>query len=194
MHVNPSCRTVIGIAGASLLASLALSTPTATAIGDGQRASAARLTGAAAPQRAARAAASSRVAPCRTADLTVAWTRTEGAAGNVYVSFRFTHHSTATCTLRGYPHVLLFGDDGRPVTRANGRDGEAVTTVRLSRNGTAEFFLRYPNPDVLKCTPKSARRVLIRPPQNSLPLLTHVPEPLSVCPGTVRRSPVAAHV
>ena len=191
MNVNLSCRTVIGIAGASLLASLALGTPTATAIGAGQRASAARLTGAAAPQRAA---ASSRVAPCRTADLTVAWTRTEGAAGNVYVSFRFTHHGTATCTLRGYPHVLLFGDDGRPVTRANGRDGEAVTTVRLSRNGTAEFFLRYPNPDVLECTPKSARRALIRPPQNSLPLLTEVPEQLSVCPGTVRRSPVAAHV
>jgi Protein of unknown function (DUF4232) len=194
MNVNPSRRTATGIAGASLLALLTLIALTATALGDAHHASAAYLTRAAAPQRAAQPAASSPAAPCRTAALTVAWTRTEGAAGNVYVSFRFTHHGAPTCTLRGYPHVLLFGDDGRPVTSADGRDGEAVTTVRLTRNGTAEFFLRYPSAGVLECTPRSARWVLIRPPQNSLPLLTKVPEPLSVCPGTVRRSPVAAHV
>ena len=131
---------------------------------------------------------------CSTRQLRPEQVRTEGAAGSVYVTVRFTNVSQQACWLAGYPRVRFFAEDGRPLTTASGRNGGPTPRVVLTPAGTAESFIRYPNPGVVDCRPQQTHRYLVTPPGASLPLLVEAAEKLSLCPGTVSRSPVASSV
>jgi hypothetical protein len=131
---------------------------------------------------------------CSSSQLRAQQVRTEGAAGSVYVTVRFTNVGRSTCQLSGYPRVLFFAEDGRPLTTASRRNGGPTPTVTLRPAGTAEFFVRYPNPDVAGCRPRRTHRYIVTPPHASLPLLVESPRTLSLCPGTVARSPVMRSV
>src|SRR3954453_18579504 len=50
-------------------------------------------------------------ARCGTTQLRAEQVATEGAAGSVYVSVRFTNVSRTACWLAGYPGVLFFAED-----------------------------------------------------------------------------------
>jgi len=131
---------------------------------------------------------------CGTTQLRAEQVRTEGAAGSVYVTVRFTNVSQQACWLAGYPRVRFFAEDGRPLTTASGRNGGPTPRVVLTPAGTAEFFIRYPSPGVVDCRPQQTHRYLVTPPGASLPLLVEGAEKLSLCPGTVSRSPVVTSV
>jgi len=140
------------------------------------------------------AGAAAVTARCGTTQLRAEQDGTEGAAGSVYVSVRFTNVSRTACWLAGYPGVLFFAEDGRPLTTASGRNGGPTPRVVLPPAGTAEFFIRYPNPGVAECRPHQTHRYLVTPPRASLPLLVESPRQLSLCPGTVSRSPVLTSI
>lgn len=133
-------------------------------------------------------------ASCRTTQLRAEQVGTEGAAGSVYVTVRLTNVSHTACWLAGYPRVLFFAEDGRPLTTASGRNGGPTPRVTLRPADTAEFFIRYPNPGVIGCRPRATHRYLVTPPHATLPLLVESSEALSLCPGTVSRSPIATSV
>ena len=145
-----------------------------------------------AAQRQARAEAAT--PRCSTTQLRAEQVTREGAAGSVYVTVRFANVSQTACSLAGYPQVLFFAEDGRPLTTASRRNGGPTPKVVLEPTGTAEFFLRYPNPGVADCRPRTTHRYLVTPPRASLPLLVESTARLSLCPGTVSRSPVARSV
>jgi Protein of unknown function (DUF4232) len=131
---------------------------------------------------------------CSSTQLRAQQVRTEGAAGSVYVTVRFTNVSEQACWLAGYPKVLFFTEDGRPLTTASRRNGGPTPKVVLRPSGTAEFFIRYPNPGVAQCRPHRTHRYLVTPPRASQPLLVESTQKLSLCPGTVSRSPVMKSV
>jgi Protein of unknown function (DUF4232) len=141
-------------------------------------------------QAVARAATPS----CSSTQLRAEQVGVEGAAGSFYVTVRFTNVSGKACWLKGYPRVLFFAEDGRPLATASGRNGGPTPTVVLKPAGTAEFFIRYLDPGVANCRPHRTHRYLVTPPRASLPLLVESAEKLSLCPGTVSRSPVAKSV
>jgi hypothetical protein len=144
---------------------------------------------------ASRQAGAAAVTPsCGTTQLRAEQVGTEGAAGSVYVTVRFTNVSQKACWLAGYPRVLFFAEDGRPLTTASRRNGGPTPRVVLKPAGTAEFFIRYPSPGVVNCRAHRTHRYLVTPPRASLPLLVESPEQLSLCPGTVSRSPVVESV
>jgi uncharacterized protein DUF4232 len=83
--------------------------------------------------------------PCRLAQLDLVPGRAGVAAGTATRDFAFVNSSEMSCTLRGWPNLRLFLEDGSTVTPRVRRDhyGSGTVlparTIRLSPGGAASF-------------------------------------------------------
>lgn len=137
------------------------------------------------------ASASTTATPrCYSQNLKATYQSTEGAAGNVYANFRLTNTGSATCSLRGYVGALLFNDNGSPLATTVTHDAFAAPTVTLASGGSTHFYLHYPNPGVLGCTPTTSHNLLITAPGATNPDLAHVTPGVSPCGGKMTTGPV----
>ncbi len=127
---------------------------------------------------------------CYSQNLKATYQNTEGAAGNVYVTFRLTNTGSATCSLHGYVGALLFNDVGSPLPTTVTHDVRSAPTVVLAPGGSTHFFLHYPNPGILGCTPATSHNLLITAPGATNPDLAHVTAGISPCGGKMTTGPV----
>lgn len=110
------------------------------------------------------------VTVCRASQLTMARVGSEGAAGTQELTFSLENSSSATCTMRGYPGMLLLAADGAALPTTVDRGGGlafenvAVTSVSLAPGQSAYFNLGYS--DVVAVPPacSTAAAVEITPP------------------------------
>jgi hypothetical protein len=142
----------------------------------------------------------STVSTCLPTQLQVAPGQSQGAAGTIELGITFTNTSTATCTLFGYPGMLLLDAGGNPlatnVVRGGGPQFPAAganapaTTVTLGPNQPAAFALSYSDVPVgneTSCPTSSKAR--ITPPNDT----GYVVITLQIGPcggGTIHVSPV----
>ncbi len=121
---------------------------------------------------------------CSTSDLSGSIAGTSGAAGSTYETLELMNHSSAPCTLSGYPGVSLVDASGNQLGQPATRDtSRAVTVVTLSGHGSAYSVLRFPNPDNFSAGQCSAEATNLRvyPPGQTQSLL--VPSKHKACPG-----------
>lgn len=136
------------------------------------------------------ASASTTTPRCYSQNLKATYQSTEGAAGNVYVNFRLTNTGSATCNLHGYVGALLFNDAGSPLATTVTHDVRSAPTIALTAGGSTHFYLHYPNPAVLNCTPTTSHNLLITAPGATNPDLAHVSAGISPCHGAMTTGPV----
>jgi len=122
---------------------------------------------------------------CRTSDLSASVAASGAAAGTAYDELTFTNHSSAACTLAGYPGVSLADASGnqigQPATRNSVHPTKAVT---LPGNGYAYSLLGFPNPGNFpsgKCSSKKSTSLRVFPPGETQSLLVPLVE--TYCPG-----------
>ena len=65
-----------------------------------------------------------------------------GTAGSTYYPLEFSNVGHRACTLRGYPGVSGYGNNGRQVGPAASRNGQSFGTVTLAPGVTAHAILR----------------------------------------------------
>lgn len=122
---------------------------------------------------------------CHTNDLSGSLKNEQGAAGSTYVSLALTNHSSASCTLSGYPGVSLVDASGNQIGQPATRDTvHPVTVVTLSGNGSAYATLRFPNPANFpsgRCSTEKSVNLRVYPPGETQSLL--VPSQHAYCPG-----------
>lgn len=151
-----------------------------------------------APPPAGGPAALTRPTRCRTGQLAGGLLRAEGAAGNVYVSFRLRNVSAAACTVQGYIGTRLLDAAGRPLPTALSREPGPRPRITLRPGASAYFFLRFPNPGLIDptCRPPSAHRLRVTPPdeRTSLTVSGRAPDgsyPVRPCRGRLRTAPLS---
>lgn len=107
------------------------------------------------------------VAECRTADLTLAVARSDGAAGHVYRTLRFTNHSDHSCVMQGFPGVSFVADDGHQVGPAAVRAGPIGPAVTVDPGAGAAAIVDVTDPGVFDpemCRPTQVRGLRVYPP------------------------------
>jgi len=115
------------------------------------------------------------VPTCRPAQLTLS-SATEGAAGgSVREVFRWRNHSTAICTLRGYPQVRLLDARYRAVAIVVHHGAGYLTppapvrVVRLNPGDAAYFSLEWGHNPAVGITCVVVHHALLTPPGASSP-------------------------
>lgn len=131
---------------------------------------------------------------CQVSQLHIVPSGAGAAAGTNERTFSLTNTSSTTCTLDGYPGMLLLGSDGAPeptnVVRGGGLSFENIgpSTVRLAPGATAYFNVGYS--DVMPpCS--TATAVEITPPTNTAHAVVTVSPAMMACDnGTLHVSAV----
>lgn len=105
---------------------------------------------------------------CRSSALSVTLGSSEGAAGTVYASLKFTNTGPNPCVLHGFPGVsYVGGDNGAQIGPAADRDGVKGAAVNLARGGTASAQLamvQVLNYDATVCHPTAVKGLRVYPP------------------------------
>ncbi len=117
-------------------------------------------------------------ATCKSADLNIAFGRTEGAAGTVYREVLFTNRAIATCVLQGFPGVSYVDADGNQVGTAAVRDGEGGPLLTLPHGTTVLAvvgFAQIGNFDPEVCRPTPVWGIKVFPPDETVPLYLPTP-------------------
>jgi hypothetical protein len=111
-----------------------------------------------------------------------------GAAGSVYTNIDFTNISSTTCTLYGYPGVVLAG--GTPVSPIGQSAAEDPTTPRqlvtLAPGAIASALLRIvqaANYPTARCHPTKTTHLQIIPPNQKTPIF--LPYAATACASAV---------
>jgi hypothetical protein len=129
--------------------------------------------------------ASSGVAHCRTSDLSASVATNGAAAGTAYDDLTLTNHSSAPCTMSGYPGVSLVDSSGNAIGQPASRNASHPTVlVTLAANGSAYSLLGFPNPGNFptgKCSTSQSADLRVYPPGNTQSLLVPLKE--TYCPG-----------
>jgi hypothetical protein len=130
-------------------------------------------TPAAAPAPPAPAATTAAAAPvdpsiCHSSALAVTLGTSEGAAGTVYVSLRFTNTGPARCVIHGFPGVsYVGGDNGAQIGPAAEHDGVKGAAVNLPHGAVASAQLamvQVLNYDASACHPTPVKGLRVYPP------------------------------
>ena len=119
-------------------------------------------------------------------------------AGHIGIQFRVKNRTALSCSLRGYPTVVLLDTARRPLPttdRWGGPDylsgSRPVRTVRLAPGGSAYFIMEwvhFPEPGQ---TCPTGRSLLILPPGAATALvLSMAPDGVDACGGKVTVSPI----
>lgn len=122
------------------------------------------------------------LATCLPTQLHIAVAGSEGAAGTTEISFSLTDSSAVSCTMYGYPGMLLLsaGGAGLPtvVTRGGGLSFEniAPTNVVLNPGQAAFFNLGYNDVTQGTTSCSSAPQVEITPPNDTSYSVVPVPQ------------------
>lgn len=119
-----------------------------------------------------------------------------GAAGHVGGTFTFRNISSSTCTLFGYPGMLMLNSSGAAIHTEVVRGSSVVvpaispTTVTLHPSRPASFFFGYADVPTGSQTCPASTRVEITPPNAFGHLI--IAANLSPCGGVITVSPVVA--
>jgi hypothetical protein len=107
-------------------------------------------------------------APCHSGTLAVSLGASEGAAGTIYVSLRFTDKGSAPCVIQGFPGVsYVGGDKGVQVGPAAEREGTKGAPVTLAPGAVASApvgMVQVLNYDEAVCRPTPTRGIRVYPP------------------------------
>lgn len=134
---------------------------------------------------------SSSVPRCHTGQLSFTF-GTNGAAGSILILGSLTNHSTATCSLYGYPGVGLLGRQGQSLpasalrSRGPAMPDVAERLVTLAPGGKANFFASFGDVDPQPCP--VAKDLEVTPP-NAYGHVT-VAFGFTPCRGEIHVSPV----
>lgn len=105
---------------------------------------------------------------CRSNALSVTLGSSEGAAGTVYASLRFTNTGPSPCVIHGFPGVsYVGGDNGAQIGPAAERDGVKGAPVNLPHGGVASAQLamvQVLNYDAGACHPTPVKGLRVYPP------------------------------
>jgi hypothetical protein len=124
----------------------------------------------------------------------------QGAAGTIVMIYRLHNLFSGACTLYGYPGILLldknFGSEHTVVHRGL-PVGHAIPKqlVTVAGHGNAYFTLLYNQVPVGSQPCETARYLMITPPNDFLPIVTHAAPGgglIHPCTGNVYVSPVTA--
>jgi hypothetical protein len=169
---------VLGLAGCGTSGSTMTGTSTVAASGSSSTSARSANSGTPAPR-------------CLTSQLDVNLA-TNGAAGSIALYFTFTNHSSATCSLYGYPGLGLLDQAGNPLpthvlrTRSTVIPAVAERRVTLAPAGRAHAYGSYSDVAPTACPKASALEVT--PPNAYGHLTTHTT--LTPCGGIIHISPV----
>jgi hypothetical protein len=126
-------------------------------------------------------------ATCHSRVLRPVFAGTDGTAGTLHDHWELVNVGTATCSVSGFPTVHNYRADGRPLPTSTTHSG-SPTTVTLHPGEHASFFLSYPEPGNVGCTPQPAARMTIQPGTTELPLITNRGE--KSCHGHLDETPL----
>jgi len=135
------------------------------------------------------------VTRCRSGQLTLSITGTNGGAGTLEVVFAFRNTGPTACTLYGYPGAQLLSTTGAQLPTTVQRGGTALftagrpTLVTLAVGGSAAFNLGYsdvPSGSATSCP--IASKLEVTPP-NAYRFLV-ISATLEACRGLLTVSPV----
>lgn len=110
---------------------------------------------------------------CQVSQLSIAVSGSSGAAGSLYSTFSLTNSSPATCTLYGYPGMLLLSASGQAlatnVVRSTQWEGTQITptTVTLAPGQAAWFNTLTSDVTQATTTCSQAAQVEVTPPTNT---------------------------
>jgi hypothetical protein len=125
---------------------------------------------------------------CLASQLVPHYERSVGTAGTFYDYWQLTD-AGGTCQTQGWVGGLNFGPDGRPLPTTLHRTGGPSHAVVLSRGQHVSWYFGYTDPGVLNCVGENAVAMILTPPDNYSPVLTHRGEP--ACKGDIKyESPV----
>lgn len=92
----------------------------------------------------------------------------EGAAGTVYASLKFTNNGPNPCVIHGFPGVsYVGGDNGTQIGPAAERDGQKGAAVSLPHGAVASAQLamvQVLNYDPAACHPTPVKGLRVYPP------------------------------
>jgi Protein of unknown function (DUF4232) len=134
---------------------------------------------------------------CQPSQLHIAQAGSGGAMGTNERTFSLTNTSSATCTLYGYPGLLLRGPGGIPeqtnAVRGGGLSFESVepSTVKLSPGDVAYFNIGYSDVTTVNTTCSTATAIQIIPPTDTAHAVVTVSPHILACDnGTLHESAV----
>lgn len=156
------------------------------------------LGGSAAPVRPAGAATAAVAARCQNVQLTVAAGQSNGGAGHIGIQYRMRNISRRTCSLYGYPGVVLLDSNFSTLPTHLRRSGGYLggsprpRLAVLAPGRQAYFFLEWVHFPAPGQTCPPARYLMITPPNDYLPVVTWAARGGSItpCGGNVVVSPV----
>ena len=133
---------------------------------------------------------------CHTAGLSLSLQSSEGAAGTIFDTFRFTNNLTVACTFYGFVGAQMLDAQNNPVPTQVIRGGGFLTNlpgpalVTVAPGGSAYFTLSWSDVPVgNETTCPQASQLAVIPPNEFAPLL--VPVTLAPCnAGTVHVSAI----
>jgi hypothetical protein len=135
---------------------------------------------------------------CLPSQLGIAVSGSQGAAGTTELTFSLSNSSSVSCSLYGYPGMLLLTANGAGlptvVTRGGGLSFESIapTTVVLNPAQTAYFNLGYNDVTQGTTSCSSATHVEITPPNDTAYAEVTVPQINACGGGALNVSPVFA--
>jgi hypothetical protein len=124
---------------------------------------------------------------CAASQLRPSFGTSTGAMGTLQDTWRVTNVGGHACHFSGYPAVVNYRSDGRPLPMHIGRMGTPQTVV-LAPGRHASFDLRFGDPGILGCTAEHPARMTIRTPGARLPVI--VSRGLASCHGRAGESPL----
>jgi hypothetical protein len=110
------------------------------------------------------------VADCQARNLRPVFAGTDGTAGTLHDKWRLFNVGSTTCRVSGFPVVHNYRRDGRPLPTSTTHSGTS-SPVTLTPGQHASFFLSYPEPGNIGCTPAPAARMTIQTVTTQLPLI-----------------------
>jgi hypothetical protein len=133
---------------------------------------------------------------CHTAGLSLAVIGSEGAAGTIFNTFRFTNNLSVSCTMFGFVGAQMLDAQNNPIPTQVVRGGGMLSnlpgpqTVNLPPGGSADFTLSWSDvPTGNETTCPQATQLAVIPPDEFAPLI--VPDMLAPCnSGTIHVSAV----
>lgn len=119
----------------------------------------------------------------------------QGSPGGTYANFRLRNVSSGVCAVRGHVGATLIGDAGNALPTSVEREAGPEQWVQISRGGSAQFHLRFPNPysGDSPCNPPNAAKVRVTLPGATGALTAASPEGgIQACRGEVSTAPLGS--
>jgi len=120
---------------------------------------------------------------CQATQLVPRFERTLGAAGTFFDHWQLINVD-APCHTQGWVGGLNFGPDGRPLPTTLHRTNGPSHPLLVGHGQHVSWFFGYTDPGVGNCTPENAVAMIITPPDNFSPVLTH--RGVRACHGDVK--------